>query len=106
LIDFLNLDRVLENLEPQETLESDGRRVEIERWFDPVSRRVNKRIRMTDSRGRGRVFLESVRGYRLDEVTIGLGWAGLELLDTFGNFQGDPYQRDSQRLILVGRKPP
>ena len=48
---------------------------------------------------------ESVRLYQPEEVTVGLRWAGLEVTGIFGNFQGDPYERDSERLILLGRKP-
>jgi SAM-dependent methyltransferase len=106
LIDFLNLDRVLAELEPRETqVSEDGRRVEIERWFDPTARRINKRIRVETPEEPPRTFLESVRGYRRDEVVMGLGWAGLELMESYGNFDGDPFERDSPRLILVGRKP-
>jgi hypothetical protein len=85
--------------------------VEIERWYDAGLMRINKRISVAGpDRGGGagpspRRFLESVRAYQPEEVTIGLRWAGLEVDALFGNFQGDPYERDSERLILVGRKP-
>lgn len=109
LIDFLNLDRVLDTLEPREVREHpDGngdRRVEIERWWDPTARRINKRIRVEPGGETPRTFLESVRGYRRDEVVMGLEWAGLEVTDSYGNFLGEPFERDSERLILVGRKP-
>lgn len=105
VIDFLNLDRVLDRLAPRETLHQDGRRVDIERWYDPATRRVNKRIRVEPAAGRARTYLESVRGYRRDEVEMGLSWAGLTLTETFGNFDGEPFEPDSERLILVGEKP-
>lgn len=109
LIDFLNLDRVLDTLEPREVQHQDTpkgrRRVEIERWWDPTARRINKRIRVETPGGAPRTFLESVRGYRRDEVIMGLEWAGLEVLDLYGDFQGETFQRHSERLILVGRKP-
>lgn len=109
LIDFLNLDHVLDTLEPREVrtpdTEDGPRRVEIERWWDPTARRINKRIRVEPEGDKPRTFLESVRGYRRDEVVMGLEWAGLEVTDFFGNFLGEPFERDSERLILVGRKP-
>jgi hypothetical protein len=46
-----------------------------------------------------------VRAYQPEEVTDGLHWAGLEVTGLYGNFQGDPYGSDSERLILVGWKP-
>lgn len=105
VIDFLNRDKVLANLVAEEVQEIAGRRVEIERWFDPETRRINKRMRLAGNHGPSRTYLESVRAYSRDEVTIGLRWAGLEVDSLYGNFNGDPFDRDSERLILVGHKP-
>jgi SAM-dependent methyltransferase len=105
MIDFFNRDRVIAELEPRQVLDDNGRRVDIQRWYDPTSRRINKRIEVRHRKGPPRAFLESVRAYSRGEVVIGLGWAGLELTGVYGNFKGDPYHRDSERLILVGRKP-
>lgn len=105
MIDFLNLDRVLATLEPGETRREDDRKIRIERWFDETTRRINKRIRVETPDGPPRTFLESVRGYRRNEVEMGLSWAGLRLTHTYGNFEGDPFEPDSERLILVGEKP-
>jgi SAM-dependent methyltransferase len=104
MIDFLNRDRVLAGLEPSSVTEEEGRRVEVERWYDPASCRINKRISV---RGRSgpRTYLESVRAYSQEEVVIGLSWAGLQVTDVFGNFQGEPFRRDSERLIILGRRP-
>lgn len=105
LIDLLNPAYTLECLKPFEVQEHDGRKVEIERWYDSATQRINKRIRVVPTAGPSRSFLESVRAYRPEEVTIGLRWAGLEVAALFGNFQGDPYASDSPRLILVGTRP-
>jgi SAM-dependent methyltransferase len=105
LLDLFNLDHVLVNLIPRENRTLGGRRVTIERWFDRESRRVNKRIQIRSARGLGRSFLESVRAYREEEVRIGLRWAGLEVEHLYGDFEGEPYGRESPRLILAGRRP-
>lgn len=105
LIDILNPNRALQDLRPRETQVRDGRQVEIERWYDASTYRINKRIRVIEPGRPPREFMESVRAYSQEEVTIGLRWAGLEVSALFGNFQGDPYERDSERLILVGYKP-
>jgi SAM-dependent methyltransferase len=105
LIDLLNPDHALAHLQPREVQSDDRRRVEIERWFDAASQRINKRIRVHHPSGPPRTYLESVRAYRREEVVIGLRWAGLEVDHLFGNFHGDPHDRDSERLILVGHKP-
>lgn len=104
LIDLMSPEPVIASLEPRESFERDGRRVEIERWYDPRAKRVNKRIAISRPDGGERTFLESVRAYRLEEVEMGMEWAGLEVAGTYGNFSGDPYDRDSERLILVARK--
>lgn len=109
LIDIMNPATVLARLNPRETQDHDGRRVEIERWFDVERKRINKRMvlhGLAGAPGEGaRTFRESVRLYLPDEVMIGLRWAGLEVDEIFGSFQGDLYARDSERLILVGHKP-
>src|SRR5258705_247492 len=83
----------LAGLKEYEQREDGERRVEIRRWWDPQQRRVNKRIRIgareqTKPAREARTFLESVRAYTLDEVTMGLRWAGLEVEATFGSFAG------------------
>ena len=105
LIDFLNRERVLANLVRQEEQTIAGRRVKIERWFDPDTRRINKRMHLEATDRPASTYVESVRAYTRDEVTIGLRWAGLEVDQLYGNFQGEPFDRDSERLILVGHKP-
>ncbi len=105
LIDLMNRDKVLAGLEKEAVQEIAGRRVEIQRWYDTESRRINKRMRLHRADGSASTYLESVRAYKHDEVTIGLRWAGLEVDQLYGNFQGDPFDRESERLILVGHKP-
>jgi SAM-dependent methyltransferase len=104
LIDLLNPRPAIENLVPRESVRTDGRRIEVERWFEATTQRMNKRIEIQSPAGEPRVFHESVRLYRPEEVEIGLRWAGLEVDQTYGSFEGDPYHDDSPRLIFVGRK--
>ena len=105
LIDLFNIDRVLATLEPHETREMNGRRVEIERWYDARSRRINKQIRVHTADRPTRNYLESVRAYSLEEVSNGLEWAGLRLEQTFGSFGGEPFGPECDRLILIGSRP-
>ena len=104
LIDLMNLDSTLAHLREYERREEGGRRVEIRRSWDPVQRRLDKRIRLASPGREPRTFLESVRAYTRDEVVIGMRWAGLEVTDIFGSFAGERYGPDSERLILVARK--
>lgn len=104
LVDLMNPEPVIENLRPRESFRREDRDVTIERWYDGRTKRVNKRIVIRRPGREERTYVESVRAYRLEEVVIGLEWAGLRVTGTYGNFRGDPYTRDSERLILVARK--
>ena len=105
LIDFFNAARVVRGLKAREALEQGARRVEIERWFDPGAKRINKRIRIHDPGRPPRVFLESVRAYDAEELACGMRWAGLTLDHLYGGFAGEPYEHDSERLIIIGHRP-
>jgi SAM-dependent methyltransferase len=105
LIDLMNPGSVLAGLKPRDAQVLDGRQVELERWYDAGRKRLNKRIVVKASGKPPRAYLESVRLYEPEEVTVGLRWAGLEVASLYGNFQGDPYERDSERLILTGFEP-
>ena len=131
LIDIMNTAYTLRHLQPREVQRLEARKeadpggkgrrarasrsradagraqtVDIERWYDAATKRINKRIRVQAAGGgTPRTFLESVRAYQPEEVAIGLHWAGLEVTGLFGNFQGEPYGSESERLILVGWKP-
>lgn len=104
LIDLFNRERVLETLQPTETRTLGGRKVQIERWYDERSARINKRIRLTGDEYPLRTFVESVRAYTASEVTAALAAAGLTVVERFGSFSGEAFDRDSPRLILVARK--
>ena len=105
LIDLFNRDFVVANLVPHEHQQREGYDVEIERWFDPRTQRVNKRIRVHARQRKVQTFLESVRAYTRQEVEGALGQAGLTVDQLFGDFRGEPFRSDSERLILVGHKP-
>ncbi len=105
LIDLFNSEQVIANLEPRERRESDGQVVDIRRWYDAGTRRINKRIRLQRHGEPTRTYLESVRAYERHEVVAGLERAGLEIVAVHGDFEGGPSDDDSERLIFVGRKP-
>jgi len=95
LFDYLNLHRELEKLVQRETRGD----VVIERWFDPSDRSFNKRITMG-----GKRYLERVRGYDLDEISMMFTSAGLTIRAAFGDFLSAPFEMSSPRLIVVGTK--
>jgi SAM-dependent methyltransferase len=95
LFDYLNLHRELETLVQREVRGD----VSIERWFDVKDRSFNKRITIGQKR-----YLERVRGYDLDEISMMFTSAGLTIRAAFGDFLGAPFEKTSPRLIVVGTK--
>ncbi|MEM6793932.1 MAG: class I SAM-dependent methyltransferase [Acidobacteriota bacterium] len=88
MIDFMNRHQVIAQLRHREVVEREGLTVHIERWYDSETRRINKRMRLEAPGQRPESFLESVRAYDRDEVTIGARWAGLEVEALYVNFDG------------------
>ncbi|MDX1582073.1 MAG: class I SAM-dependent methyltransferase [Thermoanaerobaculia bacterium] len=99
LFDYLNVAREQNRLVDHEIREADGRRIEIDRWFNESTRVFNKRIRID-----GRSYLERVRGYDLDEITMMFSSAGFSIRSVLGDFDGQPFSPSSPRLILVGKR--
>ncbi len=99
LFDYLNVNRELEKLVQRETRTTPTGEVRIERWFDPSDRSFNKRITIGPRR-----YLERVRGYDLDEISMMFSMCNLKIRAAFGDFDGSPFSGSSPRLILVGSK--
>ena len=105
LVDLFNREQVVANLVEREQRTLQGYDAEIQRWFDASTKRVNKRIRVHSPNRPVQTFVESVRAYERDEVLSGLEQAGLQVTALYGGFQGGNFNKDSERLILVGSKP-
>lgn len=97
LFDFMNVHRELSRLVEREERDVDGKKVEIERWFDGASRTFNKRITID-----GRRFIERVRGYDLDEISTLFTAGGLSVREIYGDFEGGAFDEQSPRLIVIG----
>ena len=105
LIDLMNPEPAIENLSRGTSRRSTAARPRSSAGTTPRASGSRSASRCAGQDEPPRTFLESVRLYQPEEVTIGLRWAGLEVDSLFGNFHGDPYERDSERLILIGHKP-
>ncbi|HEX7151143.1 MAG TPA: class I SAM-dependent methyltransferase [Thermoanaerobaculia bacterium] len=97
LFDYLNVHRELEKMVQRETRTTPTGEVKLERWFDGSDRSFNKRITIGDKR-----YLERVRGYDLDEISMMFTSCNLAIRSAFGDFDGSPFTHTSPRLILVG----
>lgn len=104
VIDFLNADRVTSNLKPEEQGSLEGADYEIRRYIDGDT--IVKEISFQKT-GDSRCikFEERVKAYRRDWFTEAFSEYGLNLLETFGNYEGQTYYpEESPRLILIAEK--
>lgn len=103
-VDYLNTARIRRDLRPETRRMIEQWTVEELRWIDERTKRVNKRIRITDSNGLSQDFYESVRLYDPEELITLLADRQLETLKSFGAFDGRSWTPDTDRLILVARR--
>jgi hypothetical protein len=79
-----------------------GLEIEQRRWIEDG--RLEKEIRLKREE-QSKTFLESVRLFDREDFARMYRSAGLELIETRGSYEGDPYEESSSpRLILFARK--
>jgi SAM-dependent methyltransferase len=103
LCDTFGREHVLARLVPEESRTGDDREYRIRRWWNAESKRVEKEIEVRRG-GSTAIFRESVRAYTSEELSGLFESAGLEVEDTWGDFDGRPAGCDSPRLILLAEK--
>ena len=99
VIDFMNVDYVIENLVPENKTEVDGitfhqkRKVENDYIVKDISFEIE---------GETLNFQERVRAFTLEDFETLFETAGVHLLDVFGDYQlGKFNSKQSERLILI-----
>lgn len=103
MIDFLNVQRVIDNLKEHETIERDGLTFQIEKSYQEGF--ILKHIQFRDQ-DEDFEFIERLQALTLKDFKRLLEAGGLELTETFGNYSLDPFDPNtSPRLILLFRKP-
>lgn len=103
VVDYLNRNKVLSGLVPEETVERGGIRFDIRRHYNGTH--FIKEIRFTDRQGTPQHFTERVAAFDLDEFLQLFSKAGLSLVTTFGDYDLRPFTLDeSPRLIMVFKK--
>lgn len=103
-IDYLNESHVKTTLIPHSERRQDQYRILEKRWIDADTNRVNKR---TEVEHEGRILArmaESVRLYSIDELADLLNAAGLEINQTYGDYEGNATDPLRPRLILTGHR--
>ncbi|QQE73013.1 methyltransferase domain-containing protein [Brevibacillus composti] len=104
VIDYLNPAYVEAHLVPSSQKEAAGLLIQEERWLENGF--VKKRIVVSDpEKAEPRVYQEQVRLFRLEEMTRMLQAAGFTSIQTFGDYQFQPYLRESSpRMIFYAVK--
>ncbi len=99
-IDFLNRKRVVETLVPESQRFIQDVAIYEQRWIDGDF--VCKKIRVRDGSGE-RVYHERVKMYTFEQMCDLLTQSGLRPIKAYGNFHGDPYSEDSERMMIIGK---
>lgn len=99
VIDFMNVQHVIENLVPEEVKTVDGIDFHIKRYV--IDNHIIKEIGFEDN-GEKFHFTEKVQALTLQNFEEMMEEAGIYLLDTFGDYKLKKfYKNESERLIMV-----
>ena len=104
LLDLMNPDYALSRLEPVTVSAAAGMKMVQRRRYDSVRGKIVKTITISIGEGPERSWREEVRLYRRETLLEYFSAARLEVVDWFGDFDGNPYQPGSPRLIGLARK--
>lgn len=100
LIDYINHQRVKENLVPFSEREENGMRIAEKRFIEHEF--VCKEICIEDEKGE-RHYHERVRMYTEYEMRKMMEDAGLSIENVRGNFDGEELHAQSERIIFIGK---
>ena len=99
VIDFMNIDFVIDNLVTESIIEIDGITFNLKRYLDGIF--VVKDIAF-DVDGIQYFFQEKVKALRLEDFQKMFEKAGVQLLDVFGDYKLNKFQsKTSERLIMI-----
>ena len=99
VIDFMNVNVVIDNLVPSETKTVDNITFHIKRFVKDGF--INKEIKFTDE-GQDFCYTESVRALTLQDFEAYFKQVGITLLEVYGDFKLGKFEKNnSNRLILL-----
>lgn len=105
LLDLMNLRATTDSLVPRTERSAGPFEVVEERTFDEKRRRLEKHIRLVDTRsGERKEYVESVRVYEEDEIRELLASEGLDVDRVFGDFEGNAAGGNATRMVVTGRR--
>lgn len=105
IIDFMNPPHVKRHLKPYSEREEDGLKIEERRTIEDgfVKKHITI-IPQSEDGGEVREYDERVKLYTLETFTKMLEKAGLELDEVRGSYDEKRYEKDSPRMIFVGKR--
>ncbi len=99
VMDFMNVDKVIPNLVPEETKTVDGIEFHLKRRYENGF--IIKDIAF-DDQGQHYEFTERVRAFRLEDFEKMMEESDINLLDIFGDYRLKKfYKGESERLIMI-----
>ena len=102
VLDFFNAHKVIAELKPRQQKTVDGICFKMTRKVEKGY--IIKRIRFSD-KGRDYQFEERVRGFTLPDYKKLFAKAGLEIIQTYGDYHLKAFRKKtSDRLVLVAKK--
>jgi SAM-dependent methyltransferase len=103
VIDYLNYRNVIKSMASEATIQREDVTFHIRKKYD--GKHIRKDIAFTDQEGVERNYVEKVATFSLQDFTTMFGNAGMELVQTFGDYNLNPYNmEDSPRMIMVFKK--
>jgi SAM-dependent methyltransferase len=98
VLDFMNTDKVIRNLVPEEQVFRDGITFNIKRFVKDGF--IIKEISFENNNQKFH-FYEKVKALTLPDFEILFSKSGIDLLDVFGDYSLGKYQPDSDRLLFI-----
>jgi len=101
VFDYFNKSHVIRHLVPYHKEQIEDAQVEQERFIE--GSRVKKIITLSRN-GKRSIFHESVKMYGPEELLLMLKNANLEVSQIFGGYNGEVFDKTSQRFIAIGQR--
>lgn len=103
VIDYLNTQQVIDNLVPHDVVHRGNYTFNIKRRVE--RKHILKEISFVGADQKTKHFTESVAAFTLEDFISIFKIAGLELIETFGDYTLNPYNKDtSPRLVMIFKK--
>jgi SAM-dependent methyltransferase len=101
VLDFLNLNHVSKRLIPHQSITKQGITFTINKWIEGGI--IYKQILFQD-RGKEYEFTEQVQALSHADFLSFFTQSGFKIIDTFGDYDLNPFSDDSERLIFITQK--